>query len=254
MVNAPAFQELKAALLLDGFEGPLDLLLQLIEQQRLDITSIALARVADQYLAVVRSATEPNLAKLAEFLRIGARLLLLKTRALLPAAPAETLSLVEEDPAEQLVRQLQEYSRFKQAATTLRERAEAGLRTYVRAAPPALPALPAQDRPPLQVSLAQLVAIVERRLQLMRSDDQETVAVPRPKTLTIVEVTVALRAKLDTHAWMTFDDLLSVAVTRAEVIVTLWTVLELFKRQIITIEQEGLFAQITLGRGPAFGE
>ena len=152
------------------------------------------------------------------------------------------------------MRQLQEYSRFKQAAAALRDRAEAGLRTYVRAAPPALPQLPAKDRPFLQVSLTQLVAAVERRLQLMRSDDQEIITVPLPKTLTIAEVTAELRARLDIQAWVTFDDLLSVAMTRTELIVTLWTVLELFKRQIITIQQEDLFAQISLGRGADFGK
>jgi segregation and condensation protein A len=253
MMNTPQSSDQKPTLSLRGFEGPLDLLLQLIEQQRLEITSIALAEVADQYLALVRSAAEPEPGVLAEFLVIGARLLVLKTRALLPPAPVDDIRLQEEDPGDQLVRQLQEYRRFKEVAATLRDRAESGLRMYGRLGAPPLPTQPAQvDPAPLQVTPDQLLAAVERRLRLLRSDQQPVVAVPQPKTLTIAEVAERLRSRLSAQAWMTFDDLLSLAGTRTEVIVTLWTVLELFKRRVITIEQEALFAPITLGRGADF--
>ena len=239
---------------LPAFEGPLDLLLQLIEQQRLDITLIALAQVADQYLAAVRVATDRRPADLAEFLVIGARLILIKTRALLPRPPVEDLRLTEEDVGDQLARQLREYQRFKQLAAVLKEREASGLRTYLRRSPPPIPPprSAAERSPQLDVDLDDLVRAVERRLKLLQADDEAPVVVPLPRTLTITEVTQQLQQRLAALSWVTFDDLLSLAVTRNEVIVTLWTILELFKRHAITIEQSALFEPITIGRGPAF--
>ncbi len=239
---------------LPAFEGPLDLLLQLIEQQRLDITAIALAQVADQYLAAVRAA-DRSPADLAEFLVIGAKLILIKTRALLPRPLVEDPRLTEEDVGDQLARQLRDYSRFKQVAAALKEREASGLRTHLRIAPPPLP--PREPRvgilPRLDAGLPDLVGAVERRLKLLQSEGEPSVAVPMPKTLTIAEVAAELHSRLGAHAFVTFDDLLSLSLTRSEVIVTLWTVLELFKRHVITIEQTSLFDQITIGRGVAFG-
>jgi segregation and condensation protein A len=242
----------KPVLSLPSFEGPLDLLLQLIEQHRLDITAIALAEVADQYLALVRAAPALDPGLLADFLAIGTKLLVVKTRALLPRSPLPAPPS-EEDVGEQLARQLREYSQIKQAASALRERDAAGLRTHERIAPPPLPPRREPEQlPPLNIGVEALQAAVERRLALLRSEDTPPVEVPRPKTLTIEEVTGHIQRRLTASAWVTFDDLLSLAVTRAEVIVTLWTVLELYKRQEIIFRQDGLFDQITLGRGEQF--
>ena len=238
---------------LSVFEGPLDLLLQLIEQQRLDITAIALAQVADQYLGLVRAAEDPDADTLAEFLVIGARLLLIKTRALLPRPPVVEGAVGEEDVGDHLARQLREYSQFKQAAAALRGRESAGLRTHTRVGSPPAPPPPSRP-PPIEARVEDLVAAVQRRLALLASAEQPATAVPRPRTLTIAEVSERLRERLAAQTWVTFDDLLSLAVTRTEVIVTLWTVLELLKRHIITVEQSALFEQITLGRGEAFEE
>ena len=238
---------------LDLFEGPLDLLLQLIEQQRLDITSIALVQVADQYLATVRAADAVDPAALAEFLVIGARLLVIKTRALLPHSPLEQPALVEEDTGDQLARQLREYQRFKQVAVALKERDASGLRTHLRQAAPAPPERPAGGEPPrLDIPIDSLRAAVERRLRLLRSTESPPVPVAVAPVLTIADVTENIHTRLRLSAWITFDDLLGLALTRTEVIVTLWAVLELFKRHVITLEQEALFDQITLGRGAAF--
>lgn len=245
----------KPTISLPVFEGPLDLLLQLIEERRLDITAIALAQVADQYLAMVRGLRDHGPADLAEFLVIGARLVVIKTRALLPRPPVEDLRLTEEDAGEQLARQLREYSRFKRLAALLKERDVAGMRSYLRAGEPPLPpkVTPAEAESRLEVTLDQLVAAVERRLGLLKATEEPAVAVPRPKVLTIAEVAADIQRRLQARAWLTFDDLLSLVATRAELIVTLWTVLELYKRHLIMIQQEDLFAAITIGRGDAFG-
>jgi segregation and condensation protein A len=237
----------KPQLQLDLYNGPLDLLLSLIEQHRLDITAISLAQVADQYMQAVAQLESPDPDAIAEFLVIGAKLLVIKTRALLPKPPAELASADDEDVGDQLARQLAEYQRFKRAAAQLRAREEQGLRAYTRmdAPPPGPP-------PALQVSLADLITAVQRRLQLMLPLDEEIVAMPAPKIITIAEVRSRLYTTLRQRAWVSFDDLLSLAISRNEVIVTLWTVLELFKRGAIVIEQDQLFGSISVGRGPAF--
>src|SRR3990170_3911942 len=101
------------------FEGPLDLLLHLIESEDLDITAVSLVQVTDQYLASLRAADQIDLRALAEFVAVGAKLLFLKSRALLPRTPAQ----VEEDDreaeeiAQDLTAQLDEYRVFKTAAS-----------------------------------------------------------------------------------------------------------------------------------------
>src|SRR5260221_40455 len=116
------------------YAGPLDLLLQLIERDELDITRVSLAQVTDQFLAYLKVLETMDLGDIADFLVIAARLILIKSEALLPR-PVERQP-GEEDPGDELARLLIAYKRYKEIAGTLRQREEAGLRTYLRLAPP----------------------------------------------------------------------------------------------------------------------
>src|SRR6185369_3262573 len=117
------------------YAGPLDLLLQLIERDELDITRVSLAQVTDQFLAYLKVLESLNIADIADFLVIAARLILIKSEALLPR-PVERQP-GEEDPGDELARQLIAYKRYKEIAGNLHDREAAGLRTYLRlAAPP----------------------------------------------------------------------------------------------------------------------
>lgn len=116
------------------FAGPLDLLLQLIEREELDITKVSLAQVTDQFLEYIKVLEHLNIGDLADFLAIAARLILIKSEALLPR-PVERLP-GEEDPGDELARQLLAYKKYKQIAGLLKEREDANLRTYLRLAPP----------------------------------------------------------------------------------------------------------------------
>ncbi|MEJ2735962.1 MAG: segregation/condensation protein A, partial [Anaerolineae bacterium] len=108
------------------FEGPLELLLHLIEREELDITQVSLAQVTNQYLDYLAQLSERDPDNLADFLVVAAKLLLIKSRILLPQAPSPTVS-DEEDLGEDLVRQHKEYRRFKEAARWLKELDEEGL-------------------------------------------------------------------------------------------------------------------------------
>ncbi len=116
------------------FEGPLDLLLHLIEREELDITEVSLAQVTNQYVDYLAQFGERQLDNLADFLVVAAKLLLIKSRVLLPQPPLTSTSEEEED-ADDLVRQLIEYKRFKEAALRLAEIEALGLHSYIRLAP-----------------------------------------------------------------------------------------------------------------------
>ncbi|NJM06302.1 segregation/condensation protein A [Candidatus Gracilibacteria bacterium] len=233
------------------FEGPLDLLLQLIERAELDITTIALAQVADQYLVYVRALDVVEPRALAEFIALAARLLLIKSRALLPR-PKDTLRIADEgdNDAEALARQLREYQRFKQAAATLRAWQEDERRTFLRTAAPAYDPPPT---PPLSHALADLIAAVQRRMQLLLPLDTHAPLTLLPR-LTVNDVTMHVRARLARSRWISFDDVLAAAVTRQDLIVTFWAVLEMLKRRQVAIEQDTLFGTITIGRGMDYND
>jgi segregation and condensation protein A len=221
------------------FEGPLDLLLHLVEREELDITTIALAQVTDQYLAYIAELERRQTKELAEFLVVAAKLLLIKSQALLPRPP--TLSPEEEDVGEDLVRQLQAYKRFKEIAKQLHEREKQGLHSYVRVAP--MPRLdPQLDTS--NVSLNNLLSYVQEALDALP-------APPVGKVITPVAVTVKdqitrIEGQLTQHRRVNFREFLSKATSRVEIIVTLWAVLELVKQKRARVRQEELFGEILI--------
>ncbi len=227
---------------LPEFEGPLDLLLQLIEHRELDITRVSLAAVTDQFLEVISRPGNIELSQLADYLIIAAKLILIKSRMLLPQP--ETTPAEEEDVGDDLVRQLREYKMFKQVAALLRERERQGLRAYPRLAPPPRPK-PTTFR--LEgVSPDDLAHALMRALQIRPSLPQGTLTVPLSVSIDqeihrILDLTTAQPS-------VTFTRLLERAQTRVEIIVTFLAILELIKRQQIRAQQDALFGEIVLAR------
>src|SRR5687767_7843059 len=115
------------------YEGPLDLLLSLIEHAELDIADVSLAMVTDQYLAYINSLEQINADEISAFLVIAAKLLQIKSEALLPRPPEHKAG--EEDMGRALVDQLKLYKRFKEIGAWLQTRQQANLRTFLRIAP-----------------------------------------------------------------------------------------------------------------------
>ena len=227
---------------LPEFQGPLDLLLQLIEHRELDITRVSLAAVTDQFLDIISRPGNIELSQLADYLIIAAKLILIKSRMLLPQP--ETTETEEENVGDDLVRQLREYKMFKQVAAFLRARARQGLRAYPRLAPLPRPK-PTTFR--LEgVSPDDLVRALMRAVRIRPSLPQGTLTVPLS-----VSIDQEIQKVLDITARqssVTFTHLLACAQTRVGIIVTFLAILELIKRQQIRAQQTVLFGEIVLMR------
>jgi len=228
---------------LDVFEGPLDLLLRLIERQELDITRVSLVAVTDQYLEYIRRLEHLDAATLADFLVVAAKLLLIKSRALLPA-PSRPAEAEQEDVGDALVRQLREYRVFKDLALRLREREAAGLRTYLRVAPP--PRL--EKKLDLSgVTLEELLAAVQAALVAI-PDAAPVNGLIQPFTITIGEKMQAIDALVARKGAFGFLRLLRRAQSRAEIVVTLLALLEMIKAGRVAVQQDKLFGEILVTR------
>ena len=225
------------------FQGPLDLLLHLIEKEELDITQVALAQVTDQYLSHMEQMPERDLADLSSFLVVAVKLLWIKSQALLPRSPLQPEG--EEDIGEDLVRQLQEYRRYKEAARQLRCWLEEGRRSFGRLSPPPLPLpRPAELE---GATLDLLLNALQRRFQELAAE-QTVQPLPVPRQVTLDTKARHIHDVLQSQERVDFASLLEEAPSREEVVVTLWAVLELFKRRWILFQQEDLFGTITICR------
>ncbi len=230
---------------LPAFDGPLDLLLHLIEREDLDITAVSLLAVAEQYLAQLRSAESINMAALSDFVAMGARLLLLKSRALLPREDVPDDGAVEEDAAdpEALVAALQEYRRYKQAAQhlgTLQEEHRAGYRRA--AAPPELPLPTGLET----VSLDGLMNLFKSVLE--RLPPEEVRPAVRREPIRLRDRIARLVGRLDAAGQTSFLALIGEARSRVEVVVDFLAVLELIKARYLEATQEESFGDIHLRR------
>lgn len=226
------------------YEGPLDLLLELIEHAELDITKISLAAVADQYLEYMQTMAAASLEDMSFFLVVAARLLQIKSEALLPRPPSREPG--EEDPGDELARQLVAYKKYKQIAVLLSDREQKGLRTYLRSAPVPkigstleLSGLNAQDLRAIMASV------------LLREPRGEPVDnVVRPPLVRIRDRIVGIVRSLNRLANVTFREVMQDARSRIEIVVSFLAMLELIKQRQVTAQQDELFGSIRIERGP----
>ena len=224
---------------LEVFEGPMDLLLHLIEREELPITSISLARITQQYLDYMAALEKLRPDDIAEFLVMAARLLYIKSVALLPRPELDDEE-EEEDPGEALARQLREYKRFKEKAAFLQDLEARGLRTYVRLAPP----------PTLEKRLDASGLNVDALLDALY-DVLEEMNPPEPPVHTMAPLEISIDDKLEelgkrVKAGKTFrfKQILRQAHSRTEIIVTFLAVLELIKQRQVRVTQTSPFDDI----------
>jgi len=246
---------------LEVFEGPLDLLLHLIEKNEIDIYNIPISEITDQYMQYLETMQELELDVTSEFLVMAATLLSIKSRMLLPKPPAvETDGLAEEeeaDPRMELVQKLLEYRKYKEIAEHLREKEIDRSLIYMREADDLAEFAGKITVNPLEgFHLSDLALAFQRVLQ--RSARRHRVARIHRDTISVKERMVQLVDILAASGGqMLFSRLVEDGEDREMIIVTFLALLELVKMRRVSCYQDGLFEEIVIRmreEGPAFDD
>lgn len=220
---------------LDAFEGPLDLLLYLIKRQNLDILDIPIASITQQYMDYVGLMKETQLELAAEYLVMSAMLAEIKSRMLLPSPAQED---EEQDPRAELVRRLQEYERFKQAAVDIDELPRLGRDVFeIHIAPPEMNRK--QSLP--DVDLRELLLVF--KTVLMRAEVFNHHHIQREPLSVRERMSMILRT-VSTECFTEFVTLFTPEEGRTGVVVSLIAVLELIKEQLIELTQSEPYAPV----------
>jgi segregation and condensation protein A len=214
---------------LDSFEGPLDLLLYLIRRHRLDITVISIQAVARQYMQYVELMRQTRLDLAGEYLVMAATLAELKSRTLLPR-PAADDDEEEADPRAELLRRLQEYERFKEAAEAIDRLPRAERDFFVARAPMD----PEAETPQAEASLLDLLDAFRGVLQRSRLHEEHHVS---PQGLSVRSRMSDILQRLEGGASHRFSELLDPAEGREGLVVTFVALLELAKGNMVELVQ-----------------
>ena len=232
---------------LEVFEGPLDLLLYLIKRDEVDIYDVSIERITKQYLSYIEAFQVLNIELAGEFIVMAANLLYIKSRTLLPADQQMAEEDAEEDdPRFELIRQLIEYKKFKEAAARLRDQEAMQLSLFAR-----VPVAP--DLPPAENLLIEEVGIFDlihafqkilKRIDAKKEDLREifaenfTVSEKIDHVLRVARPGVPLR----------FEELFADAASRTEIVVTFLAMLELIRLKQLRVRQDGHFGEIWIDR------
>jgi segregation and condensation protein A len=232
---------------LEVFEGPLDLLLYLIKQDEIDIYDISIERITRQYLEYLQAFKELNIEIAGEFIVMAANLIYLKSRSLLPVdqqPPEEDAQ--EDDPRWDLIRQLIEYKKFKEAAAELHQRELERERIFAREGGPS----PLQDSLRLgEVGIFQLIKAFQTVIKRVeaREDVQEIFG----ERFSVSEKIDAILQRVAVGAPIRFSDLFGAVVSRLEVVVTFLALLELIRLRQVRAVQKDIFAEIEIAAAAA---
>jgi segregation and condensation protein A len=229
------------------FEGPLDLLLYLVRKEEVDIYEVSLTRIASQFVEYIALMRELDLEVAGEFLVMASTLMLIKSRELLPVdQQAQTEGEEEEDdPRWELIRQLVEYKKFKDAASDLHGRELEQEQVY-----PRLPGRPAFESAPQlrpEVSLFDLLAAVN--LVLQRQQQRQGPREIFEDRWTVSEKIEQLRQLVAERPQLRFSELFERATSRSEVVATFLAMLELIRLRVLCVRQTSAFSEIQISRG-----
>ena len=237
---------------LQVFEGPMDLLMHLIEKNKIDIYDIPIVTITDQYLEYVRQMEHSDMNVTSEFLVMAATLLDIKSRMLLPREEDEEGE--EEDPRDELVRRLLEYKMYKFMSEELREKSRHAGLSYFREQD-----LPEEVRsyvPPLNYeeligdrtaqSLRNVFADVMKRRKSRVDPIRSGFGKINREVISVADKTLYIRAYLQSHPHADFREMLELQDSKEEIIVTFLVILELMKHQKIRITQEEAFGKILI--------
>ena len=225
---------------LEAFEGPMELLLHLIQVNKIDIYDITIAALTEQYMAYLAEMRRFDIEVASEFLVMAATLLLIKSRMLLPKTPKEAEEDEEIDPREELVRRIVEYQRYKKVSLEMAERAEEESRFVGRA-----PAeLPVRLAPPQGLSVNDLWEAFRRVLEVKRELTIPEAIMAHEEYRVEDQMQMIVERLLASEDGATSFEDLFLTGTRDELVATFLALLELIRRRIIVVRQPMLFGPI----------
>lgn len=226
---------------LDAFEGPLDLLLHLIQREEMDIYDIPIARITEQYLRQIDGLDALDLQTAGDYLVMAATLLRIKARMLLPIQrPGEE---APEDPRRELVERLLEYKKFKEAARTLATHEDERARRYAHPVDPAwIESLQSSgDDATFEIGMGPLLKALQG--VLARIDEVVTHEV-QLEPVALEDRVAHLRARLHERGRLAWSEMFEGLHTRLEVIVTFMAMLELAKGGVLQVHQADNFGEL----------
>ena len=238
---------------LKDFDGPLDLLLELIGRARIDIQDIFVSEITDQYLEIVRSAPDIDMDEASDFLVMAATLLEIKSRSMLPRKPE--VEEGDEDPETELIRRLEEYKRFRETAESMRAFEEAAKHVFTKL-PEEYP-LPPQE---FEITGLTLGGLTEAFLRILarkpKTDDDPETNHYAPRNIrrdvhTVQECMLGLMQVIRKKKRIRFEDAFSDSPTREEVVTMFLAVLELLKLGQMHLKQDRIYGSIELISGRA---
>lgn len=234
---------------LDIFEGPLDLLLHLIDKAEVDIYNIPIKEITDQYLEYVQAMQELQLDIASEFLVMAATLLSIKSKMLLPKPPVidldDVLDEEELDPRMELVQKLLEYRKYKSIADELREKEVARSQVFTREPEDLSPYLTTKQENPVQgLNIMDLFLAFQRTLR--RQSSRTSVARIRRDEISVKDRMKEIMTMLELRKKLFFSKIFEYELEREEIVVTFLALLELMKRNVITCHQSRTFEEIVI--------
>jgi len=231
---------------LEIFEGPLDLLLYLIKKDEVDIYEVSIERITDQYLEYIDTFKILNIELASEFIVMAANLMYIKSRTLLPRneqAPEEDID--EEDPRWELIRQLVEYKKFKDAANYLEKR-EVENQKFYSAEQQFCDDLEEEGEPIVNVGIFELIQAFQGVLK--RFDDEDDLTEIADDRFTVSDKIDYLITNVSKGQKVKFYQLFEEASTKSEVLVTFLALLELIRLNEFQVRQNGILGEIELSR------
>jgi len=221
------------------FEGPLDLLLDLIEKEKLDVTDVSLAQVADQFLKYLENSESVSPEYLADFLLVAGKLILIKSKAILPILELEK---EEEEDIEELKARLKEYQKFKEIAKELIKMESRKKMFFSRQSYSGMKTI---FCPPKKLSILDLQNIFESVLDKLPKVEilaKETIK----KIISIKDKIEYLKKSLLERINLTFQSAIVDRKDRVEIVVTFLAMLELVRNNVVVVEQEKMFGEIKI--------
>lgn len=225
---------------LENFEGPLDLLLSLIDESKLDISDISLAKITDQYLDYVKNNQTLSMEEIADFLIVSARLLYIKSKLILPEA---FLSGVEDDDEQDLARQLKIYKEYHDAKKVIQKIINKNNFTYSRIVP--LFQVKKEFVPPKNIDCNDMKFVMEKLI----SSIKPILQLPKKlidKTINIKEKIDHIQELLSRGENVRFSEFIKDKGNKTEIIVSFLAMLELIKQRTLSANQDYLFEEITI--------